>query len=123
MTPDHPFPGAVPVTGGLAIPTLADRAVVSRCDRLAYGVTLPGLLMVARDGRRTFYPVGVNGPTETIVFHWVGAHRLFPDGTVYGDCQAFLCGVSCPYDGKSKFCLGEARRAEPEPEPQWEPVG
>ena len=85
----------------LAAPAFADSVGVSRCDREDGGVFRPGLLTVERDGTRTFYPVGENGLTETIIFNegqaidWIRAQGLFPEGTMFGDYANVICGLPC----------------------------
>ena len=103
-----------------ASPVYADFVGVSRCDQENNGTFTPGLLTVEQDGTRTFYPVGENGLTSTIVFNcrmatdWVEGQNLYPAGTMFGECRNYICGVLC------EECEEDVQEESVE-EPQEEP--
>lgn len=87
---------SIVASSSLPIPALADFVGASRCS-LPGAPSQPALHIIS-GADRYLIPIGENGLTATILsddretFSWLAASGLFPDDTVFGNYNDFICG-------------------------------
>ncbi|UWQ94290.1 hypothetical protein K3728_11200 [Rhodobacteraceae bacterium M385] len=89
---------SVLASAALAMPAAADFVGVSQCN--ASGGSSEPVLHFVDGGRRFTVAVGQGGLTRNIVMNrraalaWAEASGLFPEDTLFGNYNGFICGIS-----------------------------
>lgn len=97
------------ISAALTLPAAADFVGVSRCNAASQGY--PPVLHFVNGGNRFTVGVDERGLTADIIYNeaaalaWARQSGLFPEGTVFGNYQNYICGLQY-----------EETQTEPEPE-------